>query len=401
MAARQKRLTARFVESVQWEARSHPKTGKPVVSAQRVFDGDGSGLGLVIQPAGAKSWIQGIVIDGKRRWLGLGKYPVVTLARAREKALANQRLIDLGKDPRTERIKEQGIPDFQTLAARVIRMKSKEFSDRSRRQWESSLANYCKPIAGMRVDRIEVQDVLRCVQPHWETKRETASRVRQRIEVVLDQAIALRYRTDANPARLAAAVLPKKRPPVKHFRAIHYSEAGDAIRAVRASGASAAVKNSFEWIVLTACRSAEGREMVWSEIDMDARCWTLPASRTKTGKAHRVPLSGRCVEILEEARALNPDAGEDGLVFPSAKGKPVSNVTHGKLLRELGIDSTLHGFRSVMRTWGAETDAAPAAVLERALAHVNGSKTEQAYDRADMYEQRVGLMQAWADYLAK
>ena len=397
--ARQKRLTAKTVENAQHDGRTR--------SAQRLYEGDGSGLALNIQPGGSKSWVQGITVCGTRRWLGLGPYPLVTLKRAREKALENKRIAYEGGDPIAERDGTKRIPNFQSLAQRVIDMQAAEHKNpKSKAQWESSLAAYAYPHIGRkRVDSIIVDDVMRCVEEIWEEKRETASRVRQRIASVLDAAIAYGHRTD-NPAKTALQLLPKRRAPVKHHRALPYKEVPAAIERIRASGAWIGTKLAFEFLVLTAARSGEVRLARWSEFDLEAATWTIPAERMKANVEHRVPLAPRCVELLAEARTLTqgrmatPQLAGCELVFPSLSGRPLSDSTISKLVRENSVKAVPHGFRSSFRDFASEQSDAPHAVMEAALAHTIRSAVERAYARSDLLAKRRRLMNQWAEYLA-
>ncbi len=242
---------------------------------------------------------------------------------------------------------------------------------------------------------IDSADVLRCLTPIWTEKPETADRVRQRIGSVMKWAIGQNWRTD-NPAATIQSALPKRNTRPEHHRALPYAEAAGAIERVRSSQASPVTKLALEWLVLTAARSSEVRLATWDEIDGDV--WTIPADRMKTKRAHRVPLSDRCVAILKEAKQYRD---RSGLLFPGFRqGRPLSDVTLTKLLRELGIDSTAHGFRSSFRQWAAEKTNIAREVCEFALAHVVGDAAERAYQRSDLFDKRRLLMQQWADYLA-
>ncbi len=397
--ARQKRLTAKAVENAQHDGRTR--------SAQRHYDGAGSGLALNIQPGGSKSWVQGITIHGTRRWLGLGPYPLVTLKRAREKALENKRIAYEGGDPIAERDGTRRIPNFQSLAQRVIDMHAAEHKNpRSKAQWESSLATYAYPLIGRkRVDSITVADVMKCVEPIWQEKRETASRVRQRIASILDAAIAYGHRTD-NPAKAALQLLPKRRAPVKHHRSLPYAAVPATIARIRESGAWLSTRLAFEYLVLTGARSGEVRLATWEEIDIAEKTWTVPSTRMKTSRPHRVPLAPRCLELLDEARQLTqgPMATRQlagcNLLFPSLSGRPLSDSTLSKLVRENGIKAVPHGFRSSLRDFLSEQTDAPRAVMEMCLAHSTASEVERAYARSDLFDKRRALMDRWAEFAA-
>ena len=224
---------------------------------------------------------------------------------------------------------------------------------------------------------------------------ETARRVKHRIGKVMDWAVVHGHRPD-NPCQGVEAALPRAGTAPRHHRALPYADVPAAIAAVRASAAWAGTKFAFQFMVLTAARSGETRLATWAEVDMDAGVWTVPAARMKLGREHRVPLSDGALDVLTAAREL----GANGLVFPSVRGKVISDATIGKLLRERGIDAVPHGFRSSFRDWGAEQTDFPREVLEAALAHQMASAVEAAYARTDHFQRRRALMDAWAEYLS-
>ena len=368
----------------------------------RYGDGRGGlGLTLLVKPAAhngmCKSWGQSVRIDGRRTTLGLGRYPVVTLAMARRRALANARAIALGRDPRRF---SHGVPTFASACEKVIAIHSESWSDRGRseHQWRASLRAYVMPRLGSkRVDAIDSAHVMAVLLPIWSTKRETARRVRQRIGAVMKWAIAQGYRND-NPAGDAiAAALPKNVVKRQHLPALHHSKVAAAIDRVRRSNAYRSTVLTFEFLVLTACRSGEVRGTRWEELDCDRAVWTIPAERMKAGREHRVPLSAQALGVLDEAKGLSSKNG--GLVFPSRSGRILSQAALPKLLRELEIGAVPHGFRSSFRDWAAECTEAPREVCELALAHVNNDRVEAAYRRSDLFEKRRLLMNAWADYI--
>ena len=251
-------------------------------------------------------------------------------------------------------------------------------------------------IGDKRVDRISTADVMEVLLPIWSTKRETASRVRQRVGAVMKWAVAQGYRED-NPAGDAiSAALPKNSARRQHQRALPHSQVAEAVQRVRASKAHRATALAFEFLVLTACRSGEVRGARWDEVDDVAATWTVPPARMKAKLEHRVPLSNRAVSVLREARETSD---KSGLVFPSPTGRVLSDSTLSKLLRELGVGAVPHGFRSSFRDWAAERTDAPREVCELALAHVNSDRVEAAYRRSDLFERRRQLMQHWSDYL--
>ncbi len=368
----------------------------------RYGDGRGGlGLTLLVKPSSRrgcrKSWGQSIRINGRKTTLGLGTYPVITLAMARERALENARAIAQGRDPRRA---SNGVPTFAKAAEIVLAIHAVNWKpgSRSEHTWRTSLRDYALPRLGtMRVDAVTTADVMAVLLPIWSTKRETARRLRNRIGAVMKWAVAQGYRID-NPAGDAiSAALPKTGVRIEHRKALPYAEVGAALRRVRDSGAYQGLVLAFEFLVLTAARSGEVRGARWTEIDTDAAVWTIPGERMKAGREHRVPLSDRALAVLDEARQLADGAA---LVFPSATGRIPSQTGMAKLLRKVGIDAVPHGFRSSFRDWAAECTEAPREVCELALAHVNNDRVEAAYRRSDLFERRRTLMQQWADYLA-
>ena len=360
--------------------------------------GDGGGLYLVVKPSGTKSWVLRTVVRGRRCDIGLGGYPLVSLAEARTAAFEHRKLARAGGDP-LARKRRRDIPTFEEAARTVIEIHTPTWRNggRSAGQWESSLRQYAFPRLGAKcVDTITTADVMAVLVPIWTDKAETARRVRQRISAVMKWAVAQGYRADNPAGEAIAAALPRVGDTPRHFRTVHHAEAGDVVRAVRGSQGSLAARLAFEFLVLTAARSGEVRGAMWSEFDLKAATWTIPGERMKGGRAHRVPLSGRALAILDEARALDDGSG---LVFPSPTGrKPMSSSTLTKLLRELGIEGVPHGFRSTFRDWCSEFARAPGEVAEACLAHVVKG-AEGAYARSDLLDRRRNLMERWATYL--
>ena len=361
---------------------------------------DGNGLFLKIDPSGAKRWGQRLVIHGRQRTLGLGGCALVSLAEARQAALENRKIARAGGDPLAQSRRTTNIPTFEAAAATVIDLHRHGWrNEKHAAQWEATLRGYVFPRLGQRsVADITTADVMAVLMPIWNEKPETARRVRQRISTVMKWAVAQGYRAD-NPAGDAiGAALPKHNGKAKrHHRALPHGEVAAAIKAVRGSGAGIAVKLAFEFLVLTAARSGEVRLATWDEIDKKAKTWTVPASRMKAGLEHRVPLCDRALAILDEARAL---ADGSGLVFPGTRvGKPLSDMTLSKLMRDLGLEAVPHGFRSSFRNWAGECANAPREVMELSLAHTVRNKVEAAYNRTDLFERRRTLMDQWASYL--
>ncbi|MYB05124.1 MAG: tyrosine-type recombinase/integrase [Gemmatimonadetes bacterium] len=356
---------------------------------------DEHGLVLRVKPSGYKQWIQRLFIHGKRRELGLGPFRLVTLAEARDAAVANRKVARAGGDPRTKR--HSSVPTFEQAAAKVFAMHRANWTERHAGQWMATLRTYAYPgIGGKRVDRIRSADVMGVLMPIWNDKYQTAKRVRQRISTVMRWAIAQGYRVD-NPAGDAiGAALPKPPRIQKHYKALPYDQVAGALATVRRSEARLSVKLGIEFLVLTAGRSGEVRGARWEEIDTRGGVWTIPAERMKSRREHRVPLSGRAVEVLAEAKA---HARRSECVFPSARGLALTSMDFSGLLKTLGIGAVPHGFRSSFRDWAAERTDAPHAVMEAALAHAVRDKAEAAYARSDLFERRRVLMEQWAEYL--
>ena len=367
---------------------------------------DGGGLNLRVEESGAKYWFQRVTIDGKRRNLGLGGYPTVSLAEARKAALLNTRMIREGRDPLAE--KREAIaarqrpptPTFAEAAETVIEMRRPSWTNsKHAAQWSSTLETYAFPTIGSKlVTDITTADILAVLIPIWTRKPETASRVRQRMETVLDWTVAQGYRID-NPAnRSIAKVLPRMPRIKQHHPALHYSAVPQALEKVRQSTADTVTKLAFEFLVLTAARSGEVRLASWDEIDWVERKWTVPAERMKARREHQVPLAGRSIEVLRQAEEL-ADVSSD-LVFPGLRGKPLSDMVFTAMLRRLDILAVAHGFRSSFKDWCMECTDVRWEVGETALAHNLGNSTEQAYVRTDLFELRRSLMEAWAAHLA-
>lgn len=383
-AHKEKRLSAAFVRTIK----------------EPGFYADGNNLYLKVDESGAKRWVQRLVIHGKRRDIGLGSASLVTLAEAREKALAQRKQARAGEDPLALKRRAQGILTFKEAATRLHELSTPTWrNEKHSQQWISTLKTYVFPsIGAKRIDTINSGDVLAVLMPIWNSHPETARRVKQRVGSVLDYAIAQGWRTD-NPTNATIKGLPKHdRSKVKHRKALPYAEVAAALAKVRASEAGTATKLAFEFLVLTTTRSGETREARWAEVDVANAVWTIPANRMKTKRQHRVPLSPRCLEILSEAEVLRENGGH--LIFPGTRaGKPLSDMTLSKLMKELGIAAVPHGFRSSFRDWAGEATAHPREVMELALAHVIKNKAEAAYARSDLFGKRRVLMNEWSRYI--
>ncbi len=359
---------------------------------------DGNGLYLFVQPSGTRSWIQRLLIRGRRRELGLGSVALVPLAEAREKALANRKLARQGGDPLAEKRRSQAVPTFAEAAARVLEQKRAGWRNpRHPREWISSLRRFAFPRIGkVPVCEVTSADVLEILTPIWHQQAPTARRVRQRLRAVLEWAVAMEFRID-NPSDRIGPVLGPQQDVTEHMQALPHREVAAMIRTVRVSPALPAARLALEFLVLTAARWGEVRWAEWEEIDRSGRVWTVPAKRAKTNRRHRVPLCGRALEILEAAQALEQGAGP--LVFTHGGRRPLHDSQLRRLLRELGVAAVPHGFRSTFRDWAGEETDHPRGVIEAALAHVVRNRVEAAYARSDLFERRRVLMEDWARYL--
>lgn len=347
------------------------------------------------------------LIHGKRHDLGLGSLSLVPLAEAREEAIRLRKMARDGADPLAERRekkkvveREKTIPTFEAAARQVHAEHSKSFRNpKHAAQWITSLETYAFSMIGdQRIDRIESRDVLKVLSPIWLKINETADRVKQRMNVVFDWSIASGYRS-ANPVHGITKVLPKHNGVDNHFAALPYAEVPAFIQALRKDEADdVAGRLAFELLILSASRTSEVLKATWKEIDFQSKVWTRPAERMKAKKEHRVPLTPRCIEILEAAKGLSD--GSSDFIFPGGKpGKPLSNMVFHALLRRTGKTGiTPHGFRSSFRDWAEEKTNHSQRTIETALAHVVKDKTEAAYLRTQLFEKRKELMAQWARF---
>ena len=378
----------------------HPENALSDAFVRTVADAgrycDGHGLYLEVQPSGSRSWVQRLAVRGRRRELGLGSFPLVSLDEARAQAFANRKLARAGGDPVAER-RAADEPTFAAAAERVwAQMRPGWRNPRYGRDWMSGLTRVAFPTIGrMPVSAVTTADVIETLRHVWHPRPTTARRVLQRIGLVMEWAVAMGYRTH-NPCGRVDLVLGRQQHVTRHMPALPHREVAAAVAAVRGSGARPVVKLAFELLVLTAGRSGEVRGAEWGELDVEAAVWTIPAARMKAKREHRVPLCRRAVEVLAEARAL----GRGGpLAFPTARGRPLKDMALSGLLKTLGIAAVPHGFRSSFRDWAAEETDHPREVVEAALAHVVRNPVEAAYARSDLFERRRRLMDDWADYL--
>lgn len=374
--------------------------------------GDGAGLYLNVAPSGRKQWVFRYRLRGTRRDMGLGAAGKggVSLAHARSLAAAARKQLAEGHDPLRERAKDQAAeaasravslhPTFGRLADEIVgALEAGWRNPKHRAQWRMTLLVYCAPLRSQRVDEIQTDDVVGVLKPIWMTKPETANRVRGRIEKVLDAAIARGHRQAANPARWRGHLdhLLPARPKIdpRHHPAMPWKSMPSFIPALQARDGVAA--RAVEFLVLTAARSGEVRGARWDEIDLVSEIWSIPPARMKAGREHRVPLTDRCIELLQ---AVRPLARSDGYVFPGSRpGRPLSDMSLSAVLKRMHLGHiTPHGFRSSFRDWAGEATEFPREIIESALAHVVGGPVERAYRRGDALERRRVLMLAWADF---
>ncbi len=358
-------------------------------------------LYLYVKPSGRRSWVQRVMIDGRRANIGLGSYPVISLKMARERAFDNRRAIALGRNPLLEKRRAK-TPTFKVAALETHAALAPTFkSEQHTRDWIRILTKHAIPKLGnIPVDRITPQDVLKVLKPIWTVKAETARRVRQRIRTVLDHCRASGYVLDNVAGDTIKAALPTMPKIQDHHRALDYRDSPDAVKRIQGVE-SLPARLGMLFLIHTAVRSNDARGATWAEIDLDLATWTIPAARMKSKRPHRVALSGAALAILEQARPLRNDSD---LLFPSALRPrlPMDSATFMRVLRENGLaeKTTVHGFRTSFRTWAAECTDIPGDVCELALAHAVGDATERAYNRSDLLEKRERLMQEWADFLS-
>ena len=373
---------------------------------------DGGNLYLRIQPEGSKSWVfrfkrrNPITGKDKTTWVGLGSLELVSLAEARARALEYRKLLRNGGDPlAAERARRAGHaggrPFADVMAAYLEAHRAGWRNSKHAAQWRATLEQHAARLLPISVTAIDTSAVLAVLRPLWNEKTETASRLRGRIENVLDYAAARGWRVGENPARWRGH-LDKLLPPrskvaaVEHHPAVRWQDIGRVMARLSESQGTAA--RCLQFLILTTTRSAEARGARWNEIDLDAALWTIPGARMKAGKPHRVPLSEAALTILHEMMALK--RRPDGLIFPGGKpGSPLSDVSLSKALAVAGGgDATVHGMRSTFRDWCAEATAYPREIAESALAHTNKDKVEAAYLRGDALDKRRLLMSAWGDH---
>jgi integrase len=371
--------------------------------------GGADGLALQVTESGSRSWVLRITTGGRQREMGLGGFPTVTLADARDKARKHRALVKEGIDPIAARhsaasaasAESQAQKTFSEVAAQYIAQHESSWKNaKHQAQWAATLRTYAEPSIGRLLVRdIRATHVIGVLEPIWTTKTETATRVRSRMELVLDFAAARGFREGPNPARWKGnldAALPNasKVAPVRHHAAVEVKEAAPFMKRLRLQEGFGA--RALEFAVLTAARSGEVRGATWSEIDLPRALWTIPATRMKSGREHRVPLSKPAIKVL---RSMPGERKPEEHVFPGMRGQ-LSDMSLTAVLRRMAVSATAHGFRSTFRDWVSEYTEHSGEVAEMALSHAIGDKVEAAYRRGDLLEKRVALMADWASFLA-
>ncbi|WP_417807085.1 tyrosine-type recombinase/integrase [Thioclava sp.] len=401
-------LSAAFVRTVREPGKYH--------------DGGGLGLILRVETSGSRRWVQRIVVLGRRREIGLGSPPVVTLAAAREAALENKRTAQAGEDPLALRRHSRAFITFATAAEHAIAAKSGEFrSDKHLKQWRSTLDTYALPVLGsLPVGQVNTADVLRVLQPIWKEKTETASRLRGRIEAVLSWATAAGHRDGENAARWKGNLSellakPRRIANTVHHPALASSDTSAWYASLQRRNGTAA--QALEFLALTAARSGEVRGMTWAEVDFENSVWIVPAGRMKARREHRVPLTARARVLLQRMSEAKEFGVHDkaSIVFAAPRGGTLSDMSISAVMKRMheaeinagrvgwidrasGRPAVPHGLRSTFRDWAAELGY-PRDMAEMALAHDVGSVVERAYRRSDMLERRRAMMSKWADFL--
>lgn len=371
---------------------------------------DGQGLYLNVTPAGSKSWVYRYMIAGKDNSMGLGPYPEVTLAEARERSADYRKQIRTRRDPLAEKkantatlkADQAKATTFDWCAEEFIKLNEPNWKNQKHiNQWRNTLKTYASPTIGnMNVAKIETDHVLRIIEPIWNTKSETAERVRGRIESILGWATIKTYRSGDNPARWKDHLehaLPKrnKAASVVHHAALPYSQINTFMPELRQQAGLAA--RACEFAILTAARSSEVRGAVWSEFDLETAMWVVPKERIKMKKEHKVPLSKKAVQIIKDMEKIK----SCDLVFPNIKGKPLSDTSLTAVFKRMRrTDITMHGFRSTFKDWASDVTDFPGEMSEMALAHSVSSAVEAAYRRSDMLRKRFKMMEAWSAFCA-
>ena len=393
----------------------HRLTDKQIKNASKNLN-DGGNLWILTRRE-TKVWAFRYMINGRSRKAGLGSYPAVSLAMARETAAQFRQWLSQGIDPIDQRDRQQAeagivIPTFTSAAAKFILTNRHQWKNRKHaKQWISTIKTYARPKIGRRlVSEITTEHVQAILSPIWNSKTETAKRVQGRVERVLDWATAMKYRTGDNPARWSGSldqIYPSPNKVKKlnnggnesHQLAMPYQELADFYEILEGKDGNSA--KALKFLILTACRSGEVLNATWDEIDLENKTWTIPANRMKAGTEHRIPLTDKMIDILESLPRLS------GYVFAGNRhGRPLSGMAMLTMMRKIGYVKggrytayVPHGFRSSFRDWCEEQSSAPHGVIERALAHTIPNATERAYNRGDLFDKRRALMESWDKFV--
>jgi integrase len=376
------KLTTKFVESISVAGKYY----------------DQHGLFLHVRQSGAKKWLQRYTFNGRRREVGLGSAKIVSVANARKTAHQNLVLVSEGIDPIEDKKQNSLIPTFEVAAREVYEANRPTWRNaKHAAQFITTLETYAFPTIGsMSVKDINSSHILSVLSPIWVKKSETAKRLRQRLSTVFKYSVAQQWRNDDPANNAIVEALPNHKKKVMHRKSLSYNDIAGFLETISGSSAGVNTKLGLEFLILTAARSGEVRNAHWNEIE--GSMWTIPAERMKAGVAHRVPLPARCMEILEEAKEINQGSG---FIFEGTRfGKPLSENTFNKLMKELGVEVHAHGFRTSFRTWTQEKTNFPREIAEAALAHSLKDKAEAAYARSDLLEKRAEMMESWAQFIS-
>ena len=362
---------------------------------------DGNNLYLQIDISGARRWILRLTVGHRRRDMGLGSTMIVSLEEARQLARLYRGIAKSGGDPFLERQKERGLKvTFAYCAQKVHELNKPTWkNEKFALQWYSSLENHVLPKIGeLPVSQITSSDILGVLSPIWNTRTDTARKLKQRIRLIIKWARAKGYFQGDDPVELAEQALPRKKRSDNHHKSLSYKNVPDLIVKIKESKISLPTQLAIQFTILSACRTSEVLRASWDEIDMQNLIWTIPAKRMKTGKIHEVPISSGMKDILKDAK---DKIGSPDYIFSSDQsGKELSNNTlRLAVQKRLGVDTTIHGMRSSFKDWASETTNFANEVSEMALAHVIPNKTEAAYRRGNLMDKRRHLMQMWSDFI--
>ena len=386
-------------------ASKHPSNKLTALSVKKMsatgWHADGNGLYLVIESSGAKRWMQRLVIQGRRRDIGLGSVKIVTLEEARDCAVQYRRIARAGGDPVAERRKAIGSTlTFKETALKVHHLNLPTWdNEKHASQWLSSLENHVFPIIGNKaIGSITSSDIMKVLTPIWVNKPDTAKKIRQRLRTVVKWARAQGHFTGDDPIEIAEAALPKVKQAANHFKSAPFTNIPSIFDQIEQSKLYPSTKFAVQLLILTACRTTEVRESTWDEIDFENKLWRIPAKRMKMNSPHNIPLSDGAIAVLKKAQDLRND---NPLIFPSPLNNRAlsSNALLHALQKRLKIDATIHGMRSAFKDWVAETTNYPNEVSEMALAHSISNQTEAAYRRGELLGKRRSMMQDWSDFV--